>query len=81
AALLRRNLEYKVLATRSLFANTCSGIGAIIAAVHGEGVWTFVYQQLIYHSVSTFVLWKNETWRPKLFISFEYLQEMAVFSS
>ena len=69
-ALLRRELHYKILAQRAMLANTLSGITAIVMAVNGAGVWTFVGQQLVFQTVGLVVLWKNETWRPRFVLSF-----------
>lgn len=81
AALLRRELQYKVLAQRAMLANTASGVTAIGLALAGAGVWTFVGQQLVYQLVGVIVLWKNETWRPRFEWSRYRFAELFGFSS
>lgn len=81
AALLRRELHYKILAQRAMLANTLSGITAIAMALSGAGVWTFVGQQLVYQTVGLIVLWKNETWRPRFIFSWQHFIELLGFSS
>lgn len=81
AALLRRELNYRTLARRTALSNLLSGIAAIVAAASGFGVWTFVLQQLVYQSVGTWVLWRNESWRPQLMFQRVALSELFSFSS
>lgn len=80
AALLRRELKYKVLAKRSLLANVISGVVAIVMAANGFGVWSFVGQQIAFHSIGVIVLWKNETWRPRFIVSLVHLSQLGDFS-
>jgi O-antigen/teichoic acid export membrane protein len=80
AALLRRRLNYKILARRTVLANIISGITAIVVAFCGFGIWAFVSQLLVFYLVGLIVLWCNETWRPNLSFSFSALRELLGYS-
>lgn len=80
-ALLRRELNYKTLARRTALSTLLSGIVAIIAAANGLGVWSFVLQQLVFQSVGTWVLWRNEPWRPQFIFQRAALGELFRFTS
>lgn len=81
AALLRRELNYKILAQRAIWANIVAGITAIGLALSGAGVWAFVGQLLVYHGVSVIILWKNEAWRPRRMVSWHHFTDLFLFSS
>jgi O-antigen/teichoic acid export membrane protein len=80
AALLRRELDYKLLAKRTAASNLVSGAVAICCAVLGAGVWTFVAQLLTFHLIGALVLWRYESWRPAQAISLPHLRQLAGFS-
>ncbi|MDR2924684.1 MAG: lipopolysaccharide biosynthesis protein [Azoarcus sp.] len=79
-ALLRRKLNYKVLAFRTMFANFISGMTAIAVAFNGFGVWTFVIQLFVFYILNFIVLWCNEPWRPNVVFSFVSLKELFRYS-
>jgi O-antigen/teichoic acid export membrane protein/polysaccharide pyruvyl transferase WcaK-like protein len=81
AALLRRHVAYRALAQRTTACNLLSGAVAIAAAVGGLGVWAFVLQQLTFQLVGTVILWRNETWRPRLHFKRSALRDIAGFST
>jgi O-antigen/teichoic acid export membrane protein/polysaccharide pyruvyl transferase WcaK-like protein len=80
AALLRRALDYRTLAHRTAISNLSSGVVAIAAAVAGLGVWAFVLQQLCFHAIGTWILWRHEAWRPSRDVSFPALRALSGFS-
>lgn len=80
-ALLRRSLNYRTLARRTAASNLISGTVAIGAAVAGLGVWAFILQQLVFQVVGTFILWRNEPWRPRWRFHLGALRELSGFSA
>lgn len=66
AALLRRDLRFKPLATRSLVASLVSGCVAVTAAVLGAGAWALAVQQVAFTLTAQVLLWRATTWRPGL---------------
>ncbi|MES2663876.1 MAG: lipopolysaccharide biosynthesis protein [Pseudomonadota bacterium] len=62
--LLRRDMQFKALAMRTLGANFLSGIVGISCALYGLGVWSLVAQQLVMSMGGLVVLWYACNWRP-----------------
>lgn len=81
AGLLRRSLDYRTLARRTATANLLSGAVAIVAALMGLGVWSFVLQQLCFHVTGTVILWRHETWRPRWAFDRGALRDLSGFSA
>lgn len=78
-ALYTIHLDFKKLAHASMSSAVISGIIAIYMAKKGFGVWTLVYQQIIFGIVSTIVLWYCSNWRPRLIYSWKSFKEMFAF--
>jgi teichuronic acid exporter len=68
SALLRRDLQFRTIALRSVLATVLSGTVASAVAFAGGGAWALVAQALTYNSASAMVLWIASGWRP----SFEF---------
>ena len=81
AGLLRRSLDYRTLARRTATANLLSGAVAIVAALMGLGVWSFVLQQLCFHVTGTVILWRHESWRPRWAFDRRALHDLSGFSA
>ncbi|MBL1210226.1 lipopolysaccharide biosynthesis protein [Geminocystis sp. GBBB08] len=79
-AVLQRDLNFKILAVRSLIAIIISGFLAIIFALLGFGVWSLVIQQFTYESGIVIVMWNAIDWRPKLKFSYAHFQDLFNFS-
>jgi O-antigen/teichoic acid export membrane protein len=56
-----------------------SGVASIYMAKNGFGVWTLVYQQIIFGIISTIILWFYSKWWPKLIFSWKSFKEMFSF--
>lgn len=65
-ALFERDLDYRVLAVRSLVAMAAGGGVGIAMATSGYGVWSLVGYQLTERAVAAVVLWTASDWRPGL---------------
>ncbi len=78
--ILRRELNFKIMAIRSLIAIFISGILAIFFACLGFGVWSLVIQQFVFESVIVLVMWKAVNWRPKFRFSYPHFQDLFNFS-
>lgn len=75
-ALLRRELDFKPLALRSVLATGGGGGVGIAAALSGWGVWSLVAQQLAQALIELVVLWSVCRWRPKAAPSWRDLHEL-----
>ncbi len=63
-ALLKRDLDFRSIALRSVVATVVSGAVAVGLAFAGAGVWSLVAQAVVFSSVSAVVLWVASRWRP-----------------
>ena len=63
-SLMRRRMQFKQLAGRSMVATLVSSVLAIVLALAGAGVWALVAQVLARAAVSTIVLWRVVDWSP-----------------
>lgn len=63
-ARLLRELEFKKLATRTLFSTLIGGTVGIISALAGLGVYSLVIKTLVIHFIGVLVLWNVSDWRP-----------------
>lgn len=79
SALLRRMLDFKKLAWRSLIADLTAGVVAIVMALMGWGVWSLVALNLVTSLVSALVLWNVSAWRPGFHFSVKHFNEMFHF--
>jgi O-antigen/teichoic acid export membrane protein len=80
-ALLRRALEFRVIALRAVVGTLCGGVAGITLAVSGGGVWSLVVFQLTQAMVGVIVLWRACPWRPGLEGSAKRLAGNAGFVS
>jgi polysaccharide transporter, PST family len=78
-AILRRNLDFKSLAIRSLIASTAGGFVGVVMAFNDYGVWSLVGKQLSEFVVKAVVLWRVSKWRPKVEFSFQHFKELFSF--
>ena len=75
--LLRRNMQYKVLAFRTIGANFLGGLIGIGMAVADYGVFSLVAQQLIASAGSFVALWWASPWRPSARLSATDVREIV----
>jgi len=77
-AVLRRELRFGVLATRSLVATLVSGTVAVWMALDGAGVEALVAQVLVRELVAAIALWAARPLRPRLRCSRRHLADLLV---
>lgn len=80
-ALLRRDLDFRLLAVRTNAAVLSGGALGVVLAVMGAGVWALVGQQLMAAVVEAAVLWRVTEWRPSLRFSAAAYRDLLGFSS
>lgn len=74
-ALLRRQMDYKGLAIRSLVAISASSVIAIVLAIAGYGIWSLVFKQVTEVIIDGFYCFKLSKWRPSLHFEMAYLKK------
>ncbi|MFC7545811.1 oligosaccharide flippase family protein [Plantactinospora sp. GCM10030261] len=80
-ALLRRELQFRAVAIRTLLAALLSGVLGLGLALAGAGVWALVGQQVASALISLIVLWMVCRWRPAARPRLAALRELWRFSA
>ena len=80
-ALLRRSLDFRPLALRSLGGTLAGGMVGVGMAAAGYGVWALVGQQLATAAVGTVLLWFASDWRPGRGVSRRAFRELFPFGA
>ncbi len=80
-AILRRQLDFKELAARSLFAVSLGGVVGVTLALLGFGIWSLVIQNLTSGLIGVVVLWRISDWRPGFHFSKTHFFELFSFGS
>ncbi|MGK9219628.1 MULTISPECIES: lipopolysaccharide biosynthesis protein [unclassified Microbacterium] len=79
AALLERNMDFRVLSLRSISGTMAGAAISIPLALSGAGVWALVAQTLGTLVASAIALWLSSEWRPQLLFSVSSLRAMISF--
>ncbi len=80
-AVLKRDMDFKPLSLRALFASIVGGVVALVLAVLGFGVWSLVFKSLVHHMVSAMILWKAVDWLPGLNFSVRHFKDLFSFGA
>jgi O-antigen/teichoic acid export membrane protein/glycosyltransferase involved in cell wall biosynthesis/SAM-dependent methyltransferase len=80
AAVLYRNMEFKLLSIRSNAAVVVGGAVGVVMAFARLGVWALVGQQVVRDLVALVLLWKLSKWRPSFEFSWPHLKDLTGFS-
>ncbi len=79
-SLLKKKLDFKSLAKRTLIAEALGGVVGVWMAVEGFGVWSLVAREIMRALFATMILWLLSDWRPGLKISYKHLKDLFGFS-
>ena len=79
-AIFVRNLNFKVLAFRTVLSTLIGGIVGIVLALLDFGVYALVGQQLVSIVLFTLILWWKSEWKPTLEFSFQEVRNLLNFS-
>jgi O-antigen/teichoic acid export membrane protein len=80
AALLIRDMEFRILELRLIVATLLGAGCALAVAVKGFGPWAIVTQQLTEAVASTTLLWWWSSWRPSLKFSWASVRRLGRFA-
>jgi len=78
-SILRRELNFRSLAIRTLVGQPIGGIVGITLAFKGFGVWSLVIREVIVSLIQLILVWISSDWRPGLRLSFRHLRELLSF--
>ncbi len=80
-AVLRRELQFRAIAIRTLLAAVLSGAVGVILAFAGAGIWALVAQQLVNAAAGLVVLWLVCPWRPSRRPKLGAIRDLWAFSA
>ena len=75
----RREFGFKALAIRSLAGRILGGVVAMVAALHGAGIWSLVFQQVVTALVGSLALWITCERLPRLRFRFTEFRQLLTF--
>ena len=79
-AWLSRQLQFKILAIRSLISIILGGGIGIYLAIEGYGLKALIAQQLVTIISSTILLWLTTPWKPRFVTKVEKIKKLLGFS-
>jgi len=79
-AVLKRELQFRLFAVRSLLSTVAGGAVGIGMALDGFGVWSLVGLSLTKSVTEALILLFGGTWRPRLRYSFGHCRELFGFA-
>jgi O-antigen/teichoic acid export membrane protein len=80
-ALLKRNLDFRTLAIRTVASVLISGAVGITMALTSFGVWALAGHQITERTVSAVILWWSSDWRPRRRLSWHHARDLLPYSS
>jgi len=78
-AIFTRQLDFKNLAIVEITAVVISGTITVILALAGFGVWSLVWQQVIFSFATVVFLWLFSKWRPEFSFQWQRIKELLGF--
>ncbi|BCL74674.1 lipopolysaccharide biosynthesis protein [Jeongeupia sp. HS-3] len=69
-AVLRKTLDFKTIAVRSLISSVAGAMTGIAAAFAGAGLWSIVIKHLVELTLMAVLIWRASSWRPTWQIDF-----------
>ncbi|MEY4571215.1 MAG: hypothetical protein RLZ10_408 [Bacteroidota bacterium] len=79
-AILNKEMNFKLITIRTLFASVLSGTVGVLMAYQDFGVYSLVGQSLSFAIFSTIFLWSATKWRPMFYFSFNEMRGLMKFS-
>lgn len=80
-ARLRREMEFRAITIASGVGILGGGVGGVLAALYGLGVWALVIYQIGNYLGKAMVVWGYDKWRPRVRFSRSALRELLSFGS
>jgi teichuronic acid exporter len=79
SALMTREMKFKQMAIISLLSSFISGVIGIYLAIHGYGVWSIIYQQLLSGTIVLIGFYITTKWFPILYFKMQSIKNMLQF--
>lgn len=77
---LARNMKFRILALRSIFAYVIGGAVGIYMAVNGYGLLSLIVQQILTSVLSMVLLWVSSQWRPNFQYKADKIKPLFAYS-
>ena len=78
-ALLRRDMQFRVLALRAVAGVVAGGVVGVGMALAGYGVWSLAGQRVTQVGVNVIMAWAAVSWRPGADISLHHIRDVFSF--
>jgi len=78
-AILMKSLNFRSITIRDIIANIVGGVGGVVSAFLGYGVWSLVIRTLMTDLLRTVLLWIIARWRPSFRISIAMIRPLINF--
>jgi len=80
-AILRRRLQFNLIARQAMIGGTVGQIAAVVLALKGFGVWALIFQTLATQLVATLMVWISAKWLPSRAFSIQQFRSMFLYGS
>lgn len=80
-AILTKEMDFRKLAIRDVAAVIIAGVVGVVLAYNGFGVWSLVFQSVIFTLANVILLWTVSSWRPKLAFAMQDIKDIFHFSA
>ncbi len=80
-ALLMKNMNFRAIAIRDVFAVIAGGLAGIVTALLGGGSWSLIAQLMGFTAVHTSLMWVISSWRPSLYFKWASVKKLWGFSA
>jgi O-antigen/teichoic acid export membrane protein len=80
-SLLLREMQFGRLETMTVLGALAGTVGAVVLAALNTGAWAIIGQQIGTAAVTSILLWRASSWRPKLIFSRGSARDLGTFSS
>ncbi len=79
--ILTKEMDFRKLAIRDVIAVIIAGIVGVVLAYNGFGVWSLVFQSVIFTLANAVLLWTLSSWRPKFSFAIQDIKDIFNFSA
>jgi O-antigen/teichoic acid export membrane protein len=80
-SLLLRDMQFARLETINVLGALAGTASAVVLAMLNTGAWAIIAQQLATAAVTSALLWRASSWRPRLIFSKESAHDLGAFST
>jgi O-antigen/teichoic acid export membrane protein len=79
--LMMREMDFRRMEVLTLAGTVVGGVLGVVLAALGAGAWAIISQQLASALLTTLLVWRASSWRPRLMFSRASLRDLGGFSA